>query len=92
MFDSTTNLLSVPPQIIKKILSLMESVLDMAEKGGSVPCSILDSLVTSQQTYVGSNGHQIGVIPIVILEATHRRSGAGLTKQSAVSLISHTSI
>jgi len=43
-FDSTTNLLSIPTQKINEILSLIDSVLDMAEKGGSVPFATLLSL------------------------------------------------
>ena len=41
---STTKLLSIPPQKIIKILSMIDSVRDMAEKGGAVPFSTLLSL------------------------------------------------
>lgn len=41
---STTKLLSIPPQKINKILSMIDSVRDMAEKGGAVPFSTLLSL------------------------------------------------
>ena len=43
-FDSTTNLLSIPPPNINEILSLIDSVLGMAGKGGAVPFVTLLSL------------------------------------------------
>lgn len=44
MFDSTTNIISILPSKMDEILSLIDSVLDMDEKGGVISFSTLLSL------------------------------------------------